>query len=180
MIRLVYVGTLGHSYDISVVLSALKKLSDDEIKNVQFVIMGDGPKRKQFEEEANGLPVTFTGMVTYAEMVWLLCHCDIAVNPIKKGAAQSVINKHMDYAMAGLPVLNTQENKEYRNLIENYHMGLNCKNNDVEDLAEKMIYLVQNSDLRKTMGKNSRRCAEEHFDRGKSYKVLASLILKAL
>lgn len=180
IVRLVYVGTLGHSYDISVVLSALRKLSDDAIKNVQFIVMGDGPKRKQFEHEAIGLPVTFTGMVTYAEMVWLLCHCDIAVNPIKKGAAQSMINKHMDYAMAGLPVLNTQENKEYRSLIDSYQMGLNCKNSDAGDLAEKMRYLIQDSNLRKTMGNNARRCAEERFDRGKSYKILASLILKDL
>ena len=42
-------------------------------------------------------------------MVGMLGVCDIAVNSISKGAAQSIINKHGDYAAAGLPVVNTQE-----------------------------------------------------------------------
>lgn len=169
MTRLVYVGTLGHSYDISVVLAALKELSDNEIKNMQFIVMGDGPKRKQFENEAIGLPVIFTGMVTYAEMVWLLCHCDIAVNPIKMGAAQSIINKHMDYAMAGLPVISTQECIEYRRLIDGYNCGINCVCGSSGSVAEAIRRLAGNGSLRREMGERHRAMAEELFDREQSY-----------
>ena len=176
--RLVYVGTLGHSYDISVVLAALREFSDDEIKEVQFVVIGDGPKRKQFEQEAAGLPVIFTGLIAYTEVVWLLCRCDIAINPIKKGAAQSIINKHMDYAMAGLPVINTQECIEYRNLLEKYKCGINCQCENKNSVAKAIRYLMKNEHMQKKMGKKHRRMAEELFDRGQSYLKIFDIIEK--
>ena len=40
--------------------------------------------------------------MSYEDMVQTLVQCDIAVNPIIKGAAQSIINKVGDYAAAGL------------------------------------------------------------------------------
>lgn len=54
---------------------------------------------------------------SYPEMCGRLVACYIAVNPITHGAAQSIINKHGDYAASGLPVVNTQECEEYRNLV---------------------------------------------------------------
>lgn len=174
--RLVYVGTLGHSYDISVVLAALREFSNDEMKKVQFIVIGDGPKRKQFEQEAVGLPVIFTGLIPYTEMVWLLCRCDIAINPIKKGAAQSIINKHMDYAMAGLPVINTQECMEYRNLLEQYNCGINCQCENENSVARAIRYLMENENIQKEMGKRHREMAEELFDRGRSYLKILDII----
>lgn len=73
-------------------------------------------------------------------MCGILKSCDIAVNPIMHGAAQSIINKHADYAASGIPVLNTQESKEYRKLVDEYKMGFNCDSNDANDLAKKFNY----------------------------------------
>lgn len=176
-VRLVYVGTLGHSYDISLVLSAMRKLPQDNLQNLQFIVMGDGPKKEQFENEAKGLPVFFTGRLSYQQMVWILTKCDISVNPIVSGAAQSIINKHMDYAMSGLPVLNTQECVEYRNLIDEYEMGLNCECGDSQDLANKMLELIEDEQMREEMGQNARKCAEDKFDRKNSYKQIYKIIM---
>lgn len=107
-----------------------------------------------------------------------LAACDIVVNPIMHNAAQSIINKHADYAAVGKAVLSTQENKEYIALVEAYQMGFNCKNNDYKDLADKIILLMQDESLRIKMGKNARKCAEEKFDRAQSYSQLFSAILR--
>lgn len=40
-------------------------------------------------------------------MITYLANADIAVNPISKGLAQSIINKHSDYVASGLPVVST-------------------------------------------------------------------------
>jgi glycosyltransferase involved in cell wall biosynthesis len=109
-------------------------------------------------------------------MVERLTSCDIAVNPIRKGSAASIINKVGDYAMAGLPVVNSQESLEYRNLIDEYHMGLNCNNEDSVDMKEKLERLVLDEQLRFEMGRNARKCAEEKFDRKISYKKIIELI----
>lgn len=175
-VNLVYVGTLGHSYDISTILSAIRHLSEKDRKKLQFIIIGDGPKRKQFQQEAKGLPVIFTGMVAYPEMVWLLCHCDIAVNPIQKGAAQSIINKHMDYAMAGLPVISTQECDEYKQLLEENKCGINCICGSSSSVRKAIKYLIEHEELREAMGERHRKVAERLFDREQSFKAIENCI----
>ena len=173
---LAYCGTLGSSYDLTCVIGALGMLDN---KRVRFIIMGDGPKMEEFKEKAEeiGINATFTGRLPYHQMCSLLSSCDIAVNPITHLAAQSIINKHADYAASGLPVISTQESAEYRALIDEYQMGFNCKNNDAVDLAARMKALVEDKRLRSQMGINARRCAVERFDRKNTYSVLKKVII---
>lgn len=170
-IWLAYCGTLGSSYDITCVIDALVELDDSRIR---FLVMGDGPKFEEFKNyaELKKIKATFTGRIPYDQMCSLLSICDITVNPIVQGSAGSIINKHADYAACGLPVLNTQESEEYRELVNKYNMGLNSKNNDAKDLAKKMGLLLKDASLREKMGKNARRCAEEKFDRKYTYQKL--------
>lgn len=177
-IWLAYVGTLGHSYDLTCTIDAIKILQEKGINNIKFVVMGDGPLKSKFENYAKnkGVYAEFTGRLDYGKMVGMLTACDIAVNPITRGAAQSIINKHGDYAAAGLPVLNTQECLEYRNLITEYNAGFNCENGNSVDLADKLLKLCKNESLRIIMGKNSRKLAEEKFDRSVTYQEVLSII----
>lgn len=176
-IWLAYCGTLGSSYDLKCVIEALAILKD---KRIRFIVMGDGPKKDEFEQYAKkkGIKALFLGLLSYNQMCSMLCICDITVNPITHMAAQSIINKHADYAACGLPVISTQENEEYRNLVESYQMGFNCKNGDAKDLAAKIKVLLEDKELRLKMGKNARRCAEEKFDRNRTYPLLKNIILK--
>lgn len=177
-IQIVYIGTLGHSYDIKIIIDAISILNKKGINNIQFVLMGDGPLKGEFEKYAiqKRINCIFTGMLEYSKMIEKLTSCDIAVNPIKKLAAQSIINKVGDYAMAGLPVINTQENEEYRNLVEKYNIGYNCKNGDANDVAEKIEILYNDKKLREEYGRNNRKLAKDKFDRTKTYKDIISII----
>ena len=173
-----YCGTLGASYDLICVFDALELLQKRGVKAPKFIVMGDGPRKKEFEEysHAKGLDVRFTGSLPYDKMCGMLCACDIVVNPIIQGAAGSIINKHADYAAPGLPVLSTQECPEYRNLVDEYYMGYNCVCGDAADLSDKLERLLKNADLRKEMGANARRCAEDRFDRENIYVNLQRVI----
>ncbi len=175
IIRIAYCGTLGHSYDISCVINAIKSLDKSHRDRIEFIVMGDGPRKHDFMSDAKGLPIIFTGKLAYPDMVWLLKRCDIAVNPIVKGAAGSIINKHMDYAMAGLPVINTQECIEYRKLLDEYQAGINCECENVEEVAEALKKLIDDRELRDLMGKNSLKMGVECFDRGVTYNQLVEL-----
>ena len=174
-IWLAYCGTLGSSYDLTSVIKAISKI---KISNLYFLIMGNGPLMEKFQMLADNLEIKaiFTGRLPYNEMCSVLSKCDITVNPIMPGAAQSIINKHADYLASGLPIINTQENKEIRNLIEEYHCGINCKNADENDIKNAIIKLCKNKNLRIEMGKNARRLAVDKFDRGKTYKEIIKLI----
>lgn len=172
-----YCGTLGSSYDLS---NAIKAIAKTKRSDIRFIIMGDGPLMDKFrvDVEKEGIKATFTGRLSYDEMVALLCRCDIAINPIMHGAAQSIINKHSDYVASGLPIISTQESKEFQNLINSYHMGINCDNDNVEEISEAIIKLADDPELRKKLGSNARKCAEEKFDRKNSYLEVLNLICK--
>ena len=171
-----YCGTLGSSYDLTCVIDALNILNDSR---VCFIVMGDGPRLEEFKTYAKEkrIRAEFVGRLQYNAMCSLLIACDITINPITHMAAQSIINKHADYAASGKPVVSTQESEEYRNLIDQYEMGFNCRNNDSVDIADKIRTLTDNKELRMRMGRNARKCAEERFDRAVAYKLLENAIL---
>ena len=156
-------------------IDALGIVNDERLK---LIVMGDGPKMDLFREHADNKKINslFLGRLPYDQMCSVLAACDITVNPITHMAAQSIINKHADYASSGLPVVSTQESSEYRRLVDEYQMGFNCNNEDPEDLADKITTLLNNEDLRKRMGKNARRCAEEKFDRKHTYRALCKAV----
>lgn len=172
---LAYCGNLGTSYDLNLVFKAMRIVNDQRLK---FIVMGDGERRKEFETNAKGLQCVFTGKLPYRQFCGLLAACDIAVNSISRGSCQSIMNKHADYVAAGLPVLNTQDCEEYRRLIDSYNMGFNCENENAADLAAKLKILLNDKNLRTKMGRNARRCAEERFDRAKTYQLICDIVTK--
>lgn len=174
---LTYIGTLGHSYDLVLVIEALSEIKQQGIHNLKFMVLGDGPLKDKFQDYARqaGINAEFTGRLEYGEMVGYLSISDIAINPIKKGAAASIINKVGDYSAAGLPVINTQECEEYINLLEYYDAGMSCRS-EVYELVEKIKMLYENNELRILLGKNNRKLGKEKFDRKYTYTKILKLI----
>lgn len=175
-ILLCYIGTMSESYDIPCVLDALKYIKDNKLSSshIRFILIGNGAFLERFEKYAvASYPDSeFLGRKPYVEMAGLLASCDMAINPIVKGSAASIINKVGDYALAGLPVINTQESPEYRKLLDDYGCGINCECGNPRSLAEAIVKLASNPELRSLMGKESRRLAEERFDRRGTYEAI--------
>ena len=175
-----YVGSMGDSYDIGCVIDAIDFLQKEQRckQDIRFVLCGDGEKRHLFEEQAKSKNVNadFLGQKPYLEMAGILSSCDIVINPIVKGSAASIINKVGDYALSGLPVINTQECQEYRALVEEYNCGINCKCGDSTDVAKAIETLSCDKKLRLEMGVNARRLGGERFDRRTTYNLLADAV----
>lgn len=177
---LCYVGGLKDSYDIPCVIDAMVLVEANEQfdQNVRFVVIGDGPFRPRFEQYAKEKQIncTFLGYKPYTEMASLLCSCDICINPIVKDSAASIINKVGDYALSGLPVINTQESLEYRALIEEYNCGINCECGNSKQVADAIIKLANDPELRNQMAKGSTQLAKEKFDRRNTYMKIIETI----
>ena len=174
-ITISYIGSLAASYDLETVIDAIERITTP----VKFLVMGDGVYKERFEIYAKkkGVNAEFTGLLSYPQMVEKLVKSDIAVNPIHRGSAGSIINKVNDYAMAGLPVVNTQECMEYRNLLDEYQAGFNCVCENQDDVYCALMKLITDEALRKEMARNSRRLGEERFDRAESYKRIVDAII---
>ena len=173
---LVYLGTVGASYDLSLTVHALHVLGD---RAPTLVILGNGPELDSVVRLANrlGVRLRLPGKLPYPEMCAVLCGCDIAINPIKKNAPQSIINKHADYAAAGLPVISTQNCQEYSQLLMEYGAGISVAEGNVLTLAEAIDKLTSDEALREEMGRASRRLAEERFDRRVAYAEIFNCLM---
>ena len=167
-----YCGTIGKNYDLRTVVNAVASMH----YTVQLIIMGDGPDKKKIQKyvKRKQIDAVFTGYLDYPKMCSLLKSCDIAVNPIKRRSAASIINKHADYTAAGLAIISTQRNREFRQLLQDYDMGFFCKN--AKEMAKTMDRLYEDDSLRMEMGKNARRCAKELFDRKTTYSRIVEVV----
>lgn len=178
-LRVAYIGNLGRSYDFLTLFKALHLLEKIEDYKIRLLVIGDGNYRNQVEALADKYfaNTLITGYLSYDMMFAQLMQCDIAVNPIVRGTANSVVNKVGDYAAAGLPVVNSQDNNEYCGLIEQYNAGLNSLPGDAEDMAKKIEMLCLDANMRKQLGQNNRKLYEAKFDRSKTYPAIVDCLL---
>lgn len=177
-----YIGALGHSYDIKGVIDAIKLLKEKGINNILFKVMGEGVCREEYETYARNANIDcqFTGQLDYGTMMKTLMQCEVAVNPIVGKSASSIINKVADYAAAGIPVVNTQNSKEYRALLEKYQAGISVENGNTSDLAEALLQYYSDESMKIKAGKNEFKMYCELFDRNLIYPKLVDKINEML
>nr|PMK39057.1 hypothetical protein BCU01_19995 [Vibrio splendidus] len=114
-IKLFYMGTLSHSYDIETIIRSCKVLNNTGY-DVEFHVFGDGPHRAVLEGISDS-SVIFYGFIKYEDMLRKIESLDIAVNPIHSYAKQSVTNKISDYLSIRKPILSSQRCSEVKDLL---------------------------------------------------------------
>ena len=177
-----YAGTIGTSYDLFTLVSAADLIAKRGLKDIRFMILGDGPQRAELEEAAakTSADIRFTGFLPFAEMAAYLSRSDVTVNSLVEKAPQSIVSKIGDYLAAGIPMINTGLNKEFCQKVEEDGFGVNIRPGDAELLAECIIDLYGSPEKREAMGSKARAVAEAQFDRGKTYLGIVELIRSLL
>lgn len=173
-----YAGTIGTSYDIKTMILAADELMKRGYTNIHMKILGGGPLKEELEELAGTLKgnVEFVGYAPYEKMAAYLTKSDVLVNSFVKKAPQSIVTKIGDYLAAGKPMINTCSSPEFKKKVENDGFGVNVEAEDKKILADAIIDLFENEELRTEMGRKARKIAEEQFDRPNSYNVIVELM----
>ncbi|TWP15120.1 glycosyltransferase family 1 protein [TM7 phylum sp. oral taxon 352] len=120
-------------------------------KNSQLVLIGDGPDRLQFEQQAKGLPVTFYGYKT--NPLPYVASADIYLHPTyHEGFSVSLI----EASMLGLPIIatNVGGNPE---IIHNNKTGLLIPSKNASALRDSMKKLYENDELRTSLSTAARQ-----------------------
>jgi len=166
-----YVGFLGHSYDIELVIDALVILKKRGISNIVFQVCGNGGLKNKFQVAAKRKRVSavFHGQTEYGRMMKILSLSEAAVNPIAAKSVGSIINKVADYAVAGAPVVNTLPSEEYRRLLDKYKAGINCPPGDAAAVADAIERLYSDKELRAVMHENALHLGKSKFNRRETY-----------
>jgi glycosyltransferase involved in cell wall biosynthesis len=174
-----YAGTIGTSYDIRTMVMAGEELMKRGRSDIKIKILGGGPMQEELEELAKTRSISnveFVGYVPYEKMAVYLKKSDILVNSFVKKAPQSIVTKIGDYLAAGKAMINTCMSPEFRAKVEMDGFGVNIMPEDVNILADAILELQQNEEMRLQMGEKAREIAEAQFDRPIAYQEIEKLI----
>jgi glycosyltransferase involved in cell wall biosynthesis len=138
-------------------------LVQKELKDVCFIIGGDGSLRKSFETLVDELGLTetliFTGKISQQEAPYYYAMSDIVVVPSLQEAFGLVVSEAM---ASGKPVIGTDVGGIPDQIIDGY-TGFLVKPKDPEAIANKILALVRNKKEALRMGENGRKIAEAKF-----------------
>ncbi|MEM6764738.1 MAG: glycosyltransferase family 4 protein [Bacteroidota bacterium] len=168
-VRLLYIGTLGMANQLTQLVDTLKLIPEEVRERLEILVVGSGNEEKALQDKAAAFSnIYLYPSCTRAEVHTWLEKADIGLSmfapyPI---LASNSATKFFDYLAAGLPVLLNYEGWQATYLNE-YQCGLPSPQGDPQALADNLQQLVLQPELRKRMGENSRRLAQQKFDRDK-------------
>ena len=155
-----YVGVMGEQEGIDLLIDAVDHLVRMEGRvDIQFVLVGGGPALEDLKRMTaeRGLAefITFTGRAPDQELFEVLSTMDIGINPDRVNAMndKSTMNKIMEYmslekAMVQFDVTEGRFSAQDASLY--------AAPNDPEDMAAKIIELIDDPERRAAMGKYGR------------------------
>jgi len=160
------VFTLRHHkpvYGIEFLIKAVPLVLREK-KDITFVVGGDGPLRHYHEKLAEKLNVKnkiiFTGRIPHDEVLFYYSVSDIVVVPSLQEAFGLVVSEAM---ACGKPVIGTNVGGIPDQIIDGYN-GFLVKPRSPKDIAEKIIWLLENQEEAKVMGMRGRKIVEEKFN----------------
>ncbi len=176
---LAYVGVMSPQDGVEYALYALHSLVYTRgRKDVSLVLMGDGVSTPTLHALAHDLQlddyVMFTGWTQPEDIVRYLSAADIGLSPDPANELNDscTMIKTMEYMAMGKPVVAFDLTETRFSAQE---AGLYATPNVVEDFASKIEVLLDNEDMRRTMGMAARKRVEEAlcWERSKEQLLLA-------
>lgn len=156
---LIYQGVINFSRGIGKMIEAMQFL-----ENVQLWIVGNGPKKVEFETLTEDLKlenkVKFLGNVSPNQLKCITPKADLGLSLEEDYGISyryALPNKIFDYTHAGIPILGTYL-PEIKATIENYRLGKTIENHEPKHIAERIKMMLEEGKSPYT--ENLKRAAE--------------------
>ncbi|MDA7857902.1 glycosyltransferase family 4 protein [bacterium] len=166
-----YVGFIGNFapwQGIEYLIRAIPKVLE-KINNIKFFIVGSGIQEKNLIQIVNELSlnnvIIFPGSVSYEKISLHINAFDICVAPfisISKRKNPGSPLKLYEYLACGKAVV-VSDAGSVGELVRENNCGLAVTPEDSDALAEAILRLIKDKNLRDQMGKNGRRIVEEKY-----------------
>ena len=151
-----YVGVISQTEGLDLLLSAVRHIVRTRGRtDVHFVVAGAGPEWREVAQLCGRMElgdyVTFTGRVDDHTLFSILSTADVCVNPDRVTPYNdlSTMNKIMEYMALGKPIVQFEVTE---GKFSAQDASLYAKPNDPEDLAEKILQLIDAPQMRERMG----------------------------
>jgi glycosyltransferase involved in cell wall biosynthesis len=159
-----YVGVMGKQEGIDLLLESVRYIVHDlKRTDVHFGVVGGGTALDEMKQLAHDLAVdefvTFTGRAPDQELLEMLNTADVCVNPdvANEMNDKSTMNKIMEYMALGKPIVQFDLTEGRFSALD---ASLYAKRNDPKDMADKVLQLLDNPEMRERMGQYGRRRVE--------------------
>lgn len=173
----VFAGSLGPSYDISVLCEAARSLAEMKSK-IHIVIAGDGPMRQIVESAASDRPgfanLYYVGQLSPSELAVLYSLCDIGLCAYSSSSNVEMPDKIYDYTAAGLPVLVSLRG-EVANIVASQKIGLSYIGGNQADFLKKLYEISSDTEGMKKMS-NASLSLGMQFDKHVQYKKIIDVV----
>lgn len=163
-----FAGAMGFAQGLEDILHAADRLRDRD--DLVFLMVGGGTFRDDLEVLATDLdlpnlrflppqpPDAYDALLQASDVSLVPLNGDLAT-PVVPGKLQSIM-------AAGRPAIQySNPASDGKRIIEEAECGLFVEAGNVDGLAEGIEHLHDNPDVARSMGKQARSYAEEHFDR---------------
>ena len=172
-LKLIFVGTLGDTYDLGLISMISQSLSLSNI-NHQINVCGDGPQKDAFLDSIEGIPqVVYLGWLTKEEIDRELKSSHIGLMLYKRDSPQGWPNKLIEYMSYGLPMVNTLTGESW-NLIQENQLGINIERSSLDpmiDWIKKEVIPNYRLHSEKTL-----EVFKEYFDEETTFNSLLNII----
>jgi glycosyltransferase involved in cell wall biosynthesis len=156
---ILFVGVLGSHKGPDILIKAMQKIIKS-VSDVKLVFVGRGPLREELEIMSKKIGINehvkFTGFIgsTFKKMLYYKS-ADIFVLPsTMRHESCGIVN--LEAMACGVPIVASKIGG-VPDVVKDGENGLLVPPKDSEALADAIIYLLENEDVRDKMGKNGRK-----------------------
>lgn len=177
-INLLYVGRLEERKGLLYLLKAYQKLKE-KAKNCRLIVVGDGPLKKEAKNfiKSNKIQdVCFAGRVSAKSLPSYYATADIFCSPATHGESFGIVL--LEAMASGLPIV-ASKIPGYLEVVKQGKEGILVSPKDPRSLMLALGTLVKNKALRKKLGNNGLRKAQ-NYDWEKVAKRILSFYKKIL
>jgi glycosyltransferase involved in cell wall biosynthesis len=178
-----YVGTMGNAHGLQTVIEAAERLQS-VAPQVLFLLVGEGAEKQQLVSMARSRGLTnlrFVDQQPREKIPAYICASDACLVLLKKSEIFKTVipSKMLEFMACARPVILGVQGQAQQ-ILENAQAGICIEPENSSALAQAVLRLADNEQLRETLGRNGRRHVLQNFSRRQSatayIEVLSSLL----
>lgn len=180
-VKLLSIARLTEKKGISVAINACLLLKQQNV-DFDYIIIGDGPLRKELESQVANLglsdKIAFLGAQTQETVTEYLNNSDVFLLPsvtAADGDMEGIPVALMEAMAIGIPVISTFHSG-IPELIENRVSGFLVNENDAASIANVVIEIINDPTILFSICHNAKQKIDDEFDQDKSYSKMSNIL----
>jgi len=176
-----YIGTIGLAHGLETILDAAEILKTD-YPNIKFLIVGDGAQKEVIETKSKNqkLPnINFIPQQAKNKVPPIINISDVCLVLLKKADVFKTVipTKMLEYMACGKPIILGVQGQALE-IMQEANSGLSIEPENSESLAESIVKLLKDVQLRTHLGNNGLNYAKKYLSREDTADEYLNLINK--